>query len=92
MCATYNKQGRKGCQSKAIPETVLQTLLPSVEGVEQIRAENGNRVVIKYRDGREERRSWRDRSRAESWTPEMKEKARERAKRQLAARTTHPKE
>lgn len=88
ICATYNKVGRKGCHSKAIPETVLQTLLPSVEGVGQIRAENGNRVVIKYRDGREERRSWRDRSRAESWTPEMKEKARERAKRQHAAHTT----
>ena len=26
-CATYNKVGKKGCQSKAIPETVLQTLL-----------------------------------------------------------------
>ena len=88
MCATYNKLGRKGCQSKAIPEATLQALLPSVEGVEQIRAENNNCLVIKYSDGREERRVWQDRSRAESWTPEMKEKARERAKRQHAAHTT----
>ena len=89
MCATYNKQGRKGCQSKAIPETVLQTLLPSVEGVGQIRAENNNSLLIRFIDGREERHVWRDRSRAESWTPEMKEQARQRAKRQ---HTTHPKE
>ncbi|MCR5090203.1 MAG: recombinase family protein [Oscillospiraceae bacterium] len=88
MCATYNKLGRKGCQSKAIPETVLQTLLPSVEGVEQIRAENGNCVVIRFKDGNETRLKWNDRSRAESWTPEMKEQARERAKRQHAAHTT----
>jgi len=92
MCATYNKVGKKGCQSKAIPETVLQTLLPSVEGVEQIRAENGNRLVIRFKDGNETRLKWRDRSRAESWTPEMKEQARQRAKRQLVAHTTHPKE
>ena len=87
MCATYNKLGRKGCQSKAIPEKTLQELLPSVEGVEQIRAENGNRVVIRFKDGSETRLKWNDRSRAESWTPEMKEKARQKAKRQHAART-----
>ena len=87
MCATYNKLGRKGCQSKAIPEKKLQELLPSVEGVEQIRAENGNRVVIRFKDGSETRLKWNDRSRAESWTPEMKEKARQKAKRQHAART-----
>ena len=88
MCATYNKLGRKGCASKAIPEAVLQTILPSVEGVEQIRAENNNCLVIKYSDGREERRVWHDRSRAESWTPEMKEKARQRAIKQRQ-HTTH---
>lgn len=89
MCATYNKQGRKGCQSKAIPEKTLQELLQSIpmEEVEQIRAENGNCVVIRMKDGREERRVWNDRSRAESWTPEMKEKARQKAKRQHAAHT-----
>jgi hypothetical protein len=92
MCATYNKVGKKGCASKAIPETVLQTLLPSVEGVEQIRAENGNRIVIRFKDGNETRLKWNDRSRAESWTPEMKEQARQRAKQQHAAHTTHPKE
>ena len=90
MCATYNKLGRKGCQSKAIPEKTLQELLQSIpmEEVEQIRAENGNCVVIRFKDVSETRLKWNDRSRAESWTPEMKEKARERAKRQHAAHTT----
>jgi len=94
MCATYNKQGRKGCASKAIPEKTLQELLQSIPmaEVEQIRAENGNRVVIRFKDGNETRLKWNDRSRAESWTPEMKEQARQRAKRQHAAHTTHPKE
>ena len=90
MCATYNKQGRKGCQSKAIPENTLSTLFADIpmERVQQIRAENGNRIVVRYQDGEELVRSWRDRSRAESWTPEMKEQARQRAKRQHAAHTT----
>ena len=94
MCATYNKVGKKGCQSKAIPEKTLQELLQSIpmEEVEQIRAENGNCVVIRFKDGSETRLKWNDRSRAESWTPEMKEQARQRAKQQHAARTTHPKE
>jgi hypothetical protein len=94
MCATYNKQGRKGCQSKAIPEKTLQKILKDIpmEEVEQIRAENGNRIVIRFKDGNETRLKWNDRSRAESWTPEMKEKARQKAKRQHAAQTTHPKE
>lgn len=31
-----------------------------------------------FKDGRREERTWKDRSRADSWTPEMKEKARQR--------------
>ena len=82
--------GKKGCQSKAIPEKTLQALLQSIpmEEVEQIRAENGNCVVIRFKDGNETRLKWNDRSRAESWTPEMKEKARQKAKRQHAAHIT----
>ena len=36
-------------------------------------------AIFHLRDGRKERLEWQNRSRAESWTPEMKEKAREAA-------------
>ena len=38
-------------------------------------------LIFHLRDGREEKLEWQNRSRAESWTPEMKEKAREKARR-----------
>lgn len=44
-----------------------------------IRAEKSNMVVFCMDDGSEIVKRWKDRSRAESWTPEMKEKARQRA-------------
>lgn len=44
-----------------------------------IRAEKNNVVVYCMDDGSEIVKRWKDRSRAESWTPEMKEKARQRA-------------
>ena len=44
-----------------------------------IRAEKSNMVVFCMDDGSEIVKRWTDRSRAESWTPEMKEKARQRA-------------
>ena len=38
---------------------------------------NGVKTYV-FKDGRREERTWKDRSRADSWTPEMKEKARQR--------------
>ena len=37
----------------------------------------GNRITYHMKDGTEIQRVWKDRSRRESWTPEMKEKARQ---------------
>ena len=50
--------------------------------ISSIRVEKNNNLIITYRDGRSETHTWRDRSRAESWTPEMKKAARERARKQ----------
>ena len=66
----------------------MLTFIPEIESILNIRVEKNNNLIITYRDGRVETHTWKDRSRAESWTPEMKEKARERAKRQHAAHTT----
>jgi len=82
ICPIFNKEGKKACQSKAVPEHILLNLLPEIESISSIRVEKNNKLIITYRDGRSETHTWRDRSRAESWTPEMKEAARERARKQ----------
>ena len=57
----------------------VSKLLRSSHTQSRIRAEKSNMVVFCMDDGSEIVKRWTDRSRAESWTPEMKEKARQRA-------------
>lgn len=45
----------------------------------EICAEDGNRLVFRFKNGEEIVKRWRDRSRTESWTPEMREAARQKA-------------
>ena len=80
ICSTYNSQGKAACPSKQIPESTLTELCADVdiEMITQITACDNNRVLFRFHDGSEIEKTWRDRSRSESWTPEMKEKARER--------------
>ena len=82
ICTTYNSQGKAACPSKAIPERVLDSLTTdiSLDDLTALRAENGNRLVFCFKDGSESVKRWEDRSRAESWTPEMKEAARQKSK------------
>ena len=47
--------------------------------ISEIRAEDDNILIFVFKDGKESARRWLDRSRAESWTDEMKTAARERA-------------
>jgi len=47
--------------------------------ITEIRAEKNNVIVFCLDDGSEIVKRWKDRSRAESWTPEMKEQARQQA-------------
>ncbi len=80
ICRTYNTQGKAACASKAIPETVLYQLTADIciEDLAAIRAEAENRLVFLYKDGTTHTARWQDRSRAESWTLEMKAEARAR--------------
>lgn len=82
ICTTYNSQGKAACPSKAIPERVLDSLTTdiSLDDLTALRAENGNRLVFCFKDGSESVKRWENRSRAESWTPEMKEAARQKSK------------
>ena len=80
ICATYNTVGKAACASKQIPEERLLEMTADIDpgSIRQITAENGNRVRILLSDGTEIDRHWEDRSRAESWSDEMKEAARQR--------------
>ena len=80
ICSTYNYKGKAACPSKAIPENILDSLTAdmSVDDLTAIRAEDNNILVFCFSDGTEYARQWKDRSRAESWTEEMKEKARQK--------------
>lgn len=80
ICATYNTKGKAACASKAIPEAVLDQLTADIciKDLAAIRAEAENRLVFLYKDGTTRESCWQGRSRAESWTPEMKAEARAR--------------
>lgn len=80
ICTTFNSEGKTACASKQIPEKTLDEMCVDINlcNVEQILACDDNRLLITLKNGREVEKVWKDRSRAESWTDEMKQKARER--------------
>lgn len=92
-CQTYQMCGKQYCKGKKIPDSTLQRITASVLGmddfnpdvfselVDHIEVPKDNVLVFYFKDGRCEERIWEDRSRSMSWTPEMREKARESARR-----------
>ena len=89
ICPTYYREGKKYCQSKKIPEETLKEAIRTALGldtwlpgefkkqVDFIVAAGPNTIELHLRDGTIRSLEWKDRSRSESWTPEMKERARE---------------
>ena len=89
---TYLRRGKKYCAAKQLPEETLLSLTREVLSVHEVNEENiqvlaeiripsPNHILFVFKDGREIERVWQDRSRAESWTDEMREKARAQMKR-----------
>ena len=86
ICSTFNIKGKTSCPSKQIPEETLIAVTEEVIGnietihdkITEIRAKNDNTLVFCLADGRETVKRWQDRSRAESWTDDMKASAREK--------------
>lgn len=81
ICATYNTQGKKYCDSKQIPESTLAEVtatVASIEDIEKIVVHNGNRLEYHLVSGAVIEKTWADRSRSESWTDEMREAVRRR--------------
>lgn len=93
-CSTFNTRGREFCNSKSVPETVLIDLTKEVLGVSEVTREavtngisyieifNGNKVVFHLTDGKAVTKTWKDISRRDCWTPEMREEARQKSLRQ----------
>lgn len=77
ICTTYNAKGKSACPSKQIPESILMETLSDLDfsDIEQIIAEDDNQLTIIFKNGTTETRRWKDRSRSESWTAEMKANA-----------------
>ena len=90
ICSTYNTHGKAVCPSKAIPESTLMEIAAQVSAtgeITAITAHNDNALEFTLADGTVTVKQWQNRSRAASWTTEMRvaagEKSRER-KRQYA--------
>lgn len=82
MCNTYNSQGKKYCASKMIPEEKLIEMTSNIDisKVDHIKVEQGNTIIIVFKDGTTSVKQWQDRSRSESWTDEMRIQAAEYAR------------
>ena len=90
QCSTFGIKGKSACASKQIPEDILMKCCADVLGlpafeedafrniVSSITVCSGNRLVFHFADGSKKESTWKDRSRAESWTDEMKEAARQK--------------
>ncbi len=78
ICATYNTLGKKSCPSKAIPEPTLMAVAAEIgdfSKITTITADKDNTLIFTLANGETIVKRWKDRSRSESWTPEMREAA-----------------
>ncbi len=86
ICSTFNTIGKEYCASKQIPESTLISITEETLGsidalndkITAIRAEKDNTLVFCYPNGETSVKRWADRSRRESWTPEMRKTARQK--------------
>ncbi len=89
-CTTYDELGKAYCASKNIRDDVLRKACAEALNIDifdeklfkaqitRIDAYNGNRLVFHFIDGSTKEVIWTMPSRRDSWTDEMKAKARER--------------
>ncbi|HWR29534.1 MAG TPA: recombinase family protein [Negativicutes bacterium] len=91
QCATYLEHGKSACPAKQIPEAILLSATAEALGTESFDATSfskqidhievpaPNILLFVFVDGHRFEYEWEDRSRAESWTDEMKQAAKERS-------------
>ena len=82
ICRTFNLKGKALCASKQIPEDILLPIVQEVYDsgveVERILVQPGNALEFILVDRNVLTKTWKDKSRRESWTPEKKEQARQK--------------
>ncbi len=102
-CQLFDTIGKEACPAQQIPEHILIAKTSEVLGMTDWRREDllehiteiqvpaHNTLVYVFRDGHTERIHWQHRSRRESWTPEMRQRAgelsRERARKRKMQKT-----
>lgn len=91
-CNTANTLGKQHCKAQQIPEDILTAKTCEVLGLKELDRDSlagrireivvldKNTLVYRFTNGKEQRVAWKHRSRKESWTPEKKEQARQKAK------------
>ena len=85
ICSTYNTLGKAACPSKQIPEAALMAAARETLGhadprpgdLREVLARDNNTLVFNLGDGTQIITGWIDRSRAESWTADMREAVRQ---------------
>ena len=81
ICNTFNSLGKSACSSQQIPEAILEakaTELGGMDCVTEILVPDKNWLTFILTDGSRREIPWQNPSRRESWTPEMKQAARNR--------------
>ena len=91
-CGSFLTFGKEACDAQQIPEDILITKTCDVLGLKELDEDalrsriteivvpEKNVLIYKFKDGSEQRVEWQHHSRRESWTPEMKERARQQMK------------
>ncbi len=89
-CSTFIKQGKSVCHGKQIPDDILKetvtkalklrTFVPEkvASKLAGIIVPGPNRLILQMMNGSEIETNWESHSRSESWTTEMKNKARKK--------------
>ena len=92
-CSTFLQEGKKACPSKQEPESVLYSLSSEVLGlgefcadafrkeISEILVPEPGKLIFVFHDGHTVEKLWQHISRSESWTEEMRDTARNHAKR-----------
>ena len=87
-CRTFDEKGKDYCSSKQIPEYAVEEAVKRALAIDTYNADiflaqvkniticPENTIIIHLKDDNEITQKWAYKSRSESWTPEMKEKAR----------------
>lgn len=90
-CSLSVTKGKEACAAKQVPDCKIKEGAGSVlnrsgfdeaffkSKVEQVIVMPENKLVFQMKDGTSKEFYWKESSRSESWTPEMKEKASKRA-------------